>query len=386
MGFALAFSVVLRSIGVFIVAVLPIEVTTTDGKVIDGDFAGIGESELKLDVDGETRSFSFEDLQAITPADKRDDATGPTSRVTLVGGSEIAVQDMTLANEQFVIEPRRQKAIKVPMNEVRSIRFRTASPATDSQWLGLLEQEARGDLLAIRRANDQLDPAPGLVEAIGGGVVKFSMDGDTVDAPIERLEGIVLSSKPSPSKSAIQIVDHYGSRFAAVNILASEADAPLRLQLSDSVTHTLPLKHLQSIFFSGGLQMLAQEPPSKADYAAYVETKLATDLQSQWFGPKADGDDVVISGSGSVEYRVSEKYSKLAGAVRRDQSVDKAGDVTVEIFVDDKSVWKETLTDAQPRGFELPTNNARRIRFVADCGNDGDLGDKVRITRPRLLK
>ncbi|MGB7344103.1 MAG: hypothetical protein WBD20_07810 [Pirellulaceae bacterium] len=386
MGIALGFSVVLRSLGLLIVAVIPIRVTTTDGKTVEGEFAGVGDTTLMVDVDGEMQSLAFEDLQSILPRDKDDDVTGPTNRVTLTGGSQIAAQDLTLANEKLTIEPRRQKPITVPLKEVRSIRFRAASPTTDAQWLGLLEQEARGDLLAIRRANDQLDPAPGLVEAIAGSVVKFNMDGDSVDAPMERLEGIVLSNKVNPSKSAVQVVDQYGSRFAAMSILPSAANEPLRLKLSDSVTHSLPMEHLQSVFFSGGIELLATQNPASVDFDSYVETKLKSELQSAWFAPKADGDDLLMSGGGVIEFRVGEGFVTLAGSVRRDQSVDKAGDVFIEIFLDDKSVWNETIADAKPRGFELPIGTARRIKFVASTGDDGDLGDKIRITRPRLLK
>ena len=72
--------------------------------------------------------------------------------------------------------------------------------------------------------------------------------------------------------------------------------------------------------------------------------------------------------------------------VRRDSSVSKAGDVHIKVMVDDKEVWNETLSDPQPRGFELKVRGARRVRFVADSGSDGDVGDTVRILRPRLLK
>lgn len=386
MGFALGFSFVARSIGLLIVAMIPIRVTTTDGKTTEGQFAGVAAATLMVDTEGDVQSFAMEDVQSIEAIEIDDDATGPTNRVTLIGGSQIAAQAMTLKNEVLTIDPRRQPAIVVPLKEVKSIRFRAASPTTDAQWLGLLEQDARGDLLAIRRAGDQLDPAPGLVEGIADGAVKFNMDGDTVLAPIERLEGIVLSNRPSGTKSVIQVVDHYGSRFAAVKIMPSAADEPLKLRLSDSVTHALPLKHLRSIFFSGGIEMLAAQKPASASFSAYVETKLNAELQSKWFAPKADGQDLVINGDGRIGFRVAEGFTTLAGSVRRDQSVDKAGDVEVQILVDDQSVWKETIADEKPRGFELPVDKTRKIEFVVSSGDDGDLGDKVRILRPRLLK
>ena len=341
---------------------------------------------MQLDVDGEIQTLAFENLQSVVPMEPDDEATGPTNRVTLSGGSQIAAVDVSIANETLRIEPRRQTAIKVPMKEVRSIRFRAPSPSIDPQWLGLMEQDARGDLLAIRRAGDQLDPVPGFVKGIANRVVQFEMDEDTIDAPIDKLEGIVLRGTDNESGSAIQVNDHYGSRFLVTQVLPSSADEPLKLKMSDSVSHSLPIAHLQSIFFSGGMQLLASQEPARTDYKAYVETKLSSDLQSAWFAPRADGDDVVLSGGGLIEYRIDDQMSKLAGVIKRDRSVDQAGDVTVEIFVDDKSVWKESLADTQPKGFELSVEGASRVRIVADSGDDGDVGDRIRITRPRLLK
>ena len=131
---------------------------------------------------------------------------------------------------------------------------------------------------------------------------------------------------------------------------------------------------------------MAAQSPADADFKPYLVTDANAKLLADWFKPKADGEDIVISGSGSIAYRVGENYSTLAGMVRRDSSVSKAGDVHIKVMVDDKEVWNETLSDPQPRGFELKVRGARRVRFVADSGSDGDVGDTVRILRPRLLK
>ncbi len=91
-------------------------------------------------------------------------------------------------------------------------------------------------------------------------------------------------------------------------------------------------------------------------------------------------------GGSSIEYRIEPGHRILTGSVRRSQNVAKAGEVIVKIELDGKSVWQETLLDAEPRGFELPVEESRRLAIKVDSGKDGDLGDSVRISRPRLLK
>ncbi len=66
--------------------------------------------------------------------------------------------------------------------------------------------------------------------------------------------------------------------------------------------------------------------------------------------------------------------------------VAKASSVTVRIELDGKTVWEQTLLDAAPRGFELPLDGARRLAIRVETDGDGELGDTVRIARPRLLK
>ncbi len=58
----------------------------------------------------------------------------------------------------------------------------------------------------------------------------------------------------------------------------------------------------------------------------------------------------------------------------------------MNIKLDGEVVWTESVTDAEPRGFELDFNKARRIILEVDAGDDGDVGDNIRFLRPRLLK
>lgn len=387
LGIAIGFTVLCRALSLIVVAALPIKVTMTSGESFECDYQGLTATALVIDTGTEKKQIPFDELQSITRVDAPA-RTGPTFRVTLVGGSQIAAEDtLALKGEKLLIDPRRQPTLTVPIKSVKSIRFRAASPATDPLWLGLLEKKARGDLLAIRRAGNQLDPATGFVESIGKGKVQFNMGGDSIGAPLEKLEGVVFgSAQANNAKAVIRILDQWGSQWVLSDLPPSGKSDPLTLVLAGNVTHKLPIDQIESIYWSGGLTLLATQKPAKSNHETYVKTDLRPELNKTWFGPRTEQDDVLMYGDSSVEYRVEEGFRKLVGSVRRDGSVAKAGEVTVSLFLDDKEVWKETLSDADPRGFELPVEKSRRIRFVTDSGKDGDLGDIVRISRPRLLK
>lgn len=379
-----------RTLAVLAMAVLGVQVTKTSGDPIDGDLRGVGTSAIVVEVDGLEQEIAFEELVSVVPVDRVNDATGPPMRVTLLGGSLIAAQDIVLADEQLRIEPRRQQPLTVPLKEVKSIRFRAASPLTDAQWLGLLENEDRRDLLAIRREGNQLDPAPVVVESVSGGPeskVGFSIGDKSGAAPIARLEGIVLGGNRQVTENAdIQVVDIYGSKWLVQSIELS-ADSKLRLKLSDSIIHDLPVGQLHSMSWRSGLVMLAALDPVQTYYQPYVETNLDDALLAKWFGPATDRPpDLLMVGGSAIEYRIDSGFATLAGSVRRDQRVAKAGDVSIVISLDGQAVWEESLADSEPRGFELPLKGARRLRIEVKSGDDGDVGDTVRVLRPRLLK
>ena len=385
MGFAFGM-LVLRAAGLLAVAVLPIRISTVDGRKLEGNFHGVKEKALVVETNQGVEKLAFDDLVSIAPV-AVSEGTPPKLRVTLAGGSLIAAQSVSLADDILAVELRRQPSLKIPVREVKSVRFRAASASTDPLWLGLLEQAPRADLLAIRRTTGQIDPAPGIVNGIANGKVEFMIDSDSIQAPIEKLEGVVFGAAKAPQQSTdIQLVDKYGSRWAAMSILPAGKEGPWRIKLSNKVTHEVPLDHIESIFWSGGFKLLASQTPAESTYEAYLKTAVSPKLLNDWFKPSAEDEDIVINGGGAVAYRIDSQYKTLAGAVRRDPLVNKAGEVTVKILLDDEVVWNQTIDDASPRGFELPINKARRVKFVAESGDDGDAGDIVRITRPRLLK
>ncbi len=198
-----------------------------------------------------------------------DSRTGPTYLVTLVGGSRIAAQALSSTQSELIIEPRRQSPLQVPFKQVKAIRFRAAAATTDPQWLGILEREQRGDALVIRRAADRLDPQQGLVTSVNTETVDFDLDGTPVKAPVDRLEGVVFGGTPNVESNAnIRVSDVYGSTWAVRSLAPSQGEQPLRMQLSGSMEHELPLDQIASILWSGGVRMLAEEKPASSNVPA----------------------------------------------------------------------------------------------------------------------
>jgi hypothetical protein len=242
--------------------------------------------------------------------------------------------------------------------------------------------------MAIRRDGDRMDPYRGIIQAITTDKVGFDLGGDEIAAPIEQLEGLVFGGNRSVDETAkIKVADVWGSQWAAVAILPSDSDQPLQLELAGSLKHEIPLSQISSISWSSGLQWLAKTVAAKKSFQPIFPAKAGATLSENWFAPSGDGEsDLLMYGGSWIEYRVEPGFAKLAGTVQRDRSVQRAGQVFVRVLLDDQVQWREEIQGAQRLGFELPLADSRRIRIEVQSGDDGDLGDTVRVIRPRLLK
>jgi hypothetical protein len=381
-------TMILHTISALLLAVLPVSVKTSEGKVTEADLHAITPSSLVLDQDGQIVEYAFDDLLSLRPIDAVDKSGTLSKVVTLVGGSRIRALDLSLIDSELLIDLRRQNQLLVPLKDVNAIRYRPSSVTTDAQWLGILDRPRRGDTLVIRRAENRLDPQQGIIESISGGLVGFNLDGTPINAPVDRLEGLVFGGTQSLVEDTdVRVTDIYGSTWSVIAIEPSRGDQPLQMRLSSNVVHELPLYQIDSIRWSGGFSLLADEKPAKQSFQPYFQVNVTGGLLEEFFSPQRVGEaDLQMFGGSSVEYRIEAGYELVVGSVRREEHVTSAGIVTVQIALDDKIVWTEELLDGEPRGFELPVNQARRLTFVVDSGPDGDLGDTVRIARPRLLK
>ncbi|MEM9645355.1 MAG: NPCBM/NEW2 domain-containing protein [Planctomycetota bacterium] len=364
------------------------------------DEQGIG----LLDSNQKTVSIKTDDLVSLTQV-RPLDRTAPAIRVQLRSGTELSAQSVSMSSDNLSIEIRRQNDLSIPLKMVRSIRFRRASPNTDPKWLGLFEAEGRGDLLAARREGDNIDSIRGVVLSIASETVQVDLDGTTIPAPIEKLEGIIFGGSdraPSANSAAVIVEDAYDSRWICRSTkLVSSAPtvatpSMLEMNLVSGLRHVIPLEQVLRIKWAGSLVMLANLTAAEstqwtASDGISEPADIAPDhqkLMKTWLGPQATNDFNILMGSGSsLTYRRPESSNRLVGSVRRESAVLLGGRVTARVLVDGKVAWEQELKDVSPLGFDLPLGgNASRIRLDVDASGDGVAGDLLRWTQPRFLK
>ncbi|MDA7936957.1 NPCBM/NEW2 domain-containing protein [bacterium] len=368
-------------------AILPVVVETTDGKKIRGEFSGITADTLLITANGSVQKLPFNSLVSMKRTEI-DPKVPPATSVALINGSRIFTGDLNVDNNGVLIQPRRQPPLLTPVKKVRSIRFRKSAAETDAQWLGLSNVGSGRDTLVIRRPGNRLDPQQGIILSVSDTVVVFDLDGTKIDAPINQLEGVIFGGNAEVDETpSIRITDLYGSNWALSGIKPNAGEKPLELQLDGNLQHSIPLEQVARIDWSSGIRMLAEEKATSSKFTPYLSTNVNQETLKSFFGPQQElKKDLLLNGGSMIEFRLDPKFKTVAGTVVRDDTSGLTGKLTVNIKLDGEVVWTESLTDAEPRGFELDFNKARRIILEVDAGDDGDVGDNIRFLRPRLLK
>ena len=369
-------------------------VTETTGESFDAELVSVDDGRLTVDRGDGPREFALDALlrlESRIPAAEAgiDRAVEPAATVTLRDGSEIAADSVSLQNDRLTLDVGGSEPFVVPARQTLAVRFGPGSPATDPRWLGLLDEPARGDRMVIRRDGGRLDAVGGVIEAIDGDRVRFSLGGDTVQAPIERLEGLLLGGGEAldSGDTAMIVRDTTGSVWRAERWQSAADGDAIELFLPGGLSRRLKIDRIASVQFQGGLLSLADQKPAAASFEPYLRTGADPSFARQWFGPRPSADGALSCVAGTtVEYRVEPGFSKLLGTVRRAPEIATAGRVRVRISLDEEAAWEQVLGDHESIGFELDIDRAARIRLEVLPDDDGSLGDRVEWMRLRLVK
>ncbi|MCM2370557.1 glycosyl hydrolase family 98 [Aporhodopirellula aestuarii] len=381
-----------------------VSVTTSDGKTLTGDLVAIDESDLHLKEGVKVATLPLADLSRL----QFDRSSYPSQpmRLQLSGGSLLSVTAVTWTDQSVTVTPTRQSPLTFPVEQLRWIRFRMGNPATDPTWLGWIEESRRGDRLVVRRNEKALDSIDGTVLGISRKSVRFSMRGNEIEAPLEKLEGVMLSNQgESVSPAAIQLTDASGSVWACESLSLTRGESDLRVTLAGSIEHQIPVSQIREIRFAGGILPLAEAEIATSGYGTETTTSNASAVaieMKKWFSPATEGGSIQMHVPGEITFRIPDGYQKLVVAARRDTDVNQFMAVRLQVLLDDRVQWSGVLQDRESLGLELPLGDAGRLSLKAaplPKGDDpktsttetlpdlsGTLGGTVEWFSGRLLK
>ena len=369
-----------------------IQFETIDGDTETGQLSNLTGSSLSaILAGGESKQWDLTEIARI----KFDgsEKTNPPTRVVLRGGSEVASAATSMEDEKLLVRSIGQPSFTVPIRSVQSVRFRAPSAATDTDWLALVEEPQRRDRLVIRREGDVLDPIEGTILEINRDSVSFDLSGNIVDAPLKKLEGVIFSTTSDrETEKPIRVRDQRGSNWMADQVNWNATDRSIQLDLGNDITHSIPVKELLEIQFSGGILYLSDAEIAEQRQSDSLKALLA----STWFATETDTKNLTTVLSSDHVIRIPEGYQKLVAAVRVASEVDQFAPLTVSVLLDDRVAWTLEIKDRKPHGLILPIEDARRLTLRStQPGSDASetlptinnaLGHRIEWLGARLLK
>lgn len=368
-----------------------VEVAPLDGDRYPARWLGVSAHGLKLNVEGEDRTVPLDALQRIERAEPLG-KTSPSTVVTLRDGSTLPVDGVTLQGDTAELRLRRHGKISLPVRQLARIRFRPPSAAVEAAWQNYVEGQGAEDQLVIRRGTDTLDTAGGVIKAIAEEAVTFELGGSPLEAPRQRLEGVIFGGAAAgPSGTArLQIVDAYGIQLNAVRIDVGPTPETMKVTTQGGIAVPLRLEYLQRLALAGQSFNLATAEPLASRFEPFIGLPEAVAAQQAeaWLGPQTTPRGTLVMPSRSERtYRIEPGFQRLVTEIQIDPQVTLGGHCDVSLRLGDEVRWEQRLRLGQPAvAVDLPLGSASRLTIRVDYGEDGDVGDIVHFRSPRLLK
>ena len=318
-------------------------------------------------------------LSTIADADAAETLSGGTT-VRVADGSVLRTESARTDNDSLVVDTAAGQAA-LPLASVTSVRFRPADPAVDAAWRGFIEREAAGDRLVIRRDGGRLDVVEGVIESIDADVVRFAIDGQTVAAPLARLEGVLPSQSRLGDTPAIVVTLVDGSRLAAASLTTADDGS---LSIRDGVLDAVPAGVWRSINFGGSSVPLVVSGAIESSVAFRVSPGLPEGMAERFFLNDAAGGR--LPPGTRLTFRVPDGMRRLVGSWRRPDGQTAVGDVRIVITADGDERFAETFSGEDPIGFDVDVEGVGRLTIATGPADDGDLGDAIEMVRPRFIR
>lgn len=390
--------------------------TATDSTVVEAQTAG-GEnvSGTVVQWDAQTLVLKAGDQQVSLPVAKLarvamrpllSAAVAPSVWVTLVDGSTIVGSEYTVrGNRARVvlagIEPV-GSAMELGTDDIQSVRLRTQTEASATQWTTLLESPASTDLLVIQKEGN-LDYHKGTLAEVNAESVQFTLDGEAIAVKRTKVYGMIY--RHPAGRKLPEAVAEIGDVAGSIWRVQSAAMQNGRLEWTTlaGVKTSRTLGELKGVDYSrgntlylGGLAPLsvewtpylasAKEPASRGTIVA-LRRDQSLEGGPLMLGGKSYLRGLALHSRSTVVYRLDDRFERFQAIVGIDDRVRPNGHVHLVLRGDDRVLFETDVAGADaPKPLDVPLGGARRLTILVDFGNDMDIADHLDLAEARVVK
>jgi hypothetical protein len=331
-----------------------------------------------------------------------------TDETSLVGSG------FTLDSGKGVLEFPEGTKLDIPNRLIRSLRFRRQDDELQKQWNAIAAAESSGDQLVVRKVSGEkeeeaaasvvLDQLEGVVHAVTPRTVTFEFDGDRIDVPLEKVEGVLFRQRQSgPAPDPIcRVEDSLGGEWNVRSI--QFVDGTLTLETVSALRAELPWNRVVEVdFTAGNLVYLSDLKPASVEWRPYLLTPATPPALAKWFSLRRDqlidGSVLTLGGESFekglaihsrtlISYRLTKEFRRFQARTGVDERFRGTANLQLVITGDDRILLSREVRGSDPPfDIDLDMSGVRRLKVLVDFGQDrSDAGDHLLLCNARLTK
>ena len=375
--------------------------TLKDGTNVTGVPQNLSAESLTVQSAGESKDLALSDVASIAVPSEAVSKDETRIQVELSDGSILLVKDILLSEGQASLDFDGSH-LTIPESQIVSVRF-NSDKAKDDEWSEMVKTETRDDLLIVEK-DGKLRYHRGRIEGITAEKVPFVLDGSTL--PVSRLKtfGVRLVrafAAPTGAEMAVGKTP-VGSAWSIASLDVTDGTLSAVSRLGQKIAVGTGANEIRSITFSVEPEFYLSDMKLESwSWSPFVSApgmpeSMLRQFNQPHFNEGIDGADlksggqtfskgVCVRSKTDMTFRLSQNFSRLTAQMGIEDSVRPKGSVEVEIFADDQSVFKATISGQDPiKELDVPLTGAKRVRVVVDFGAGASVGDVLIIGSPRL--
>jgi hypothetical protein len=387
------------------------EIHTTEGKKVQAELTQWDSDRLVVRLPDSSATFDLEQLSRIENIAPRSpqDKSGTESMVEFTDGSLTPAAQMLVKKNVCTFKRHDGKSMECDLRRLRSIRY-CQSRSRDQAWRELIATEFSGDAIVLRQGETGVDYLEGKITEISEGQVSFDLDGELVNVPREKLEGVIVyrSTDDRPTSAAFVMSLRDGSRWNLAgarldgDTLVAESAGGLTLsvdlnevfEVNFSTSNTRYLEELtpEAVELTPAFQpvgeislvrsMLWSPVMNRARYGGPLSVRLDDTKRSQ---PAEHG--LSLHSRTRLIYRLDDRYRELRGTAGIAPEVTAGGTVRLVIRAGSATLLDTPVSrTSPPLDIALSLPESSRLEIIVDYEDGSDLGDLIHLCNLRLVK
>lgn len=385
-------------------AAVTVDVETLDGRTLSGELHELSADQIGLRTSVGDEKLPYDALMRVDIEGEEAPPAEGGAQLLLADGTQLDVKKYTLENRTFVVDSAGFSMFEVPAAALRLLRFNADQRSFDARWDELLGEKILGDAVVIRRQDD-LSYQEAIIQSIADGKAAIQLDELEAKIPLDKLAGLLFYQRNNRKLGAplckIELRDG-GVIFAGKIMLEEDL---LKIESSAGGKFELPFASVQALdFAAGNIVSLADLTPDQDAWATFIPSSLPRDQLSLIYAPDVRtgssalplelsiGGESKSFASGIALHARTELTYLLPDDVRQFHAFaglpdGASGPLKLTITADKTTLIDKVLDQNEPTlDIHGDVRGARRLKVVVDFAGNGDLGDRVYLCQPRLIK